>query len=107
VPPLRLHALIVVAGGREPARLRAIADEVDDRRAEAQLPGVIGLLEAVETIKVLLGIGAPLVGRLLTYDALGGHFREFKLRRDADCRYCGEGRDFPGYVDYEAFCGRS
>jgi sulfur-carrier protein adenylyltransferase/sulfurtransferase len=53
------------------------------------LPGVIGLVQATETIKLLLGIGEPLVGRLLTYDALGMRFREVKLRRDPKCPLCG------------------
>jgi molybdopterin/thiamine biosynthesis adenylyltransferase/rhodanese-related sulfurtransferase len=70
------------------------------------LPGVVGLLEAVEAIKILLGIGQPLVGRLLAYDALEGEFRQFKLRRDPQCAYCGEGKPFPGYIDYEYFCAR-
>jgi sulfur-carrier protein adenylyltransferase/sulfurtransferase len=55
------------------------------------LPGVIGLLQATEAIKLLLGAGSPLVGRLLTYDALGGRFRELQLRRDPACAACGEG----------------
>jgi sulfur-carrier protein adenylyltransferase/sulfurtransferase len=55
------------------------------------LPGVIGLLQATEALKLLLGVGAPLVGRLLTYDALAGHFRELQLRRDPSCTACGEG----------------
>jgi len=54
------------------------------------LPGVIGLVQATEAIKVLLGIGEPLIGRLLTYDALGMRFREVKLRRDPRCPLCGE-----------------
>lgn len=54
------------------------------------LPGVIGLLEATETVKLLLGIGAPLIGRLLVYDALAASFAEFKLRRDPDCASCGD-----------------
>ena len=70
----------------------------------AILPGVVGLLEAVETIKILLGIGTPLVSRLLVYDALEATFTELQLRRDPECRWCGDGRPFPGYVDYEAFC---
>lgn len=53
------------------------------------LPGVIGLVQATETVKLLLGIGEPLVGRLLTYDALGLRFREVKLRRDPNCPLCG------------------
>jgi sulfur-carrier protein adenylyltransferase/sulfurtransferase len=50
---------------------------------------VIGLVQATETVKLLLGIGDPLVGRLLTYDALGMRFREVKLRRDPNCPLCG------------------
>ena len=53
------------------------------------LPGVIGLVQATEAVKILLGIGDPLVGRLLTYDALGMRFREVKLRRDPHCPLCG------------------
>ena len=53
------------------------------------LPGVIGLVQATETVKILLGIGDRLVGRLLTYDALGMRFREVKLRRDPNCPLCG------------------
>ena len=68
------------------------------------LPGVIGVLEAIETIKVLLELGDTLVGRLLHYDALSGEFRQLKLRRDPECSYCGDGKQFPGFVDYEFFC---
>ena len=53
------------------------------------LPGVIGLVQATEAVKILLGIGDRLVGRLLTYDALGMRFREVKLRRDPNCPLCG------------------
>ena len=53
------------------------------------LPGVIGVVQATEAIKLLLGIGDPLIGRLLTYDALGMRFREVKLRRDPNCPLCG------------------
>ena len=53
------------------------------------LPGVIGLVQATEAVKLVLGIGEPLVGRLLTYDALGMRFREVKLRRDPHCPLCG------------------
>jgi sulfur-carrier protein adenylyltransferase/sulfurtransferase len=53
------------------------------------LPGVIGTIQATETVKLLLGIGEPLIGRLLTYDALGMRFREVKLRRDPKCPLCG------------------
>jgi sulfur-carrier protein adenylyltransferase/sulfurtransferase len=68
------------------------------------LPGVIGLLQATEAIKLLLGVGEPLVGRLLYFDALGASFSELTLDRDPHCRYCGDGREFPGYIDYERFC---
>lgn len=68
------------------------------------LPGVVGTIEAVETIKVLLGIGDPLVGRLLIYDALRGSFIEVEQRPDPNCAYCAEGAEFPGYIDYEQFC---
>ncbi|MBX3465840.1 MAG: molybdopterin-synthase adenylyltransferase MoeB [Planctomycetes bacterium] len=70
------------------------------------LPGVVGVLEAVEAIKLILGEGEPLTGRLLTYDALGARFRELKLRRDPGCAYCAslDGAPFPGFVDYEVFC---
>jgi len=68
------------------------------------LPGVIGLLQATEAIKLLLGIGEPLVGRLLYFDALRASFSELSLERDPACRYCGDGREFPGYIDYERFC---
>ena len=54
------------------------------------LPGVIGVVQATEAIKLLLGIGEPLIGRLMTYDALGMRVREVKLRRDPKCPVCGE-----------------
>jgi sulfur-carrier protein adenylyltransferase/sulfurtransferase len=53
------------------------------------LPGVIGLVQATEAVKLILGIGEPLIGRLLTYDALGMRFREVRLRRDPKCPLCG------------------
>lgn len=68
------------------------------------LPGIIGLLEATEAIKILLGIGDPLVGRLLCYDALPGRFIEYNLHHDPLCPYCGDHGAFPGYIDYAAFC---
>jgi sulfur-carrier protein adenylyltransferase/sulfurtransferase len=68
------------------------------------LPGVIGLLQAIEAVKIVLGIGQPLVGRLLYYDALRARFMELKLERNPECRYCGDGAEFPGYVDYDAIC---
>jgi molybdopterin/thiamine biosynthesis adenylyltransferase/rhodanese-related sulfurtransferase len=71
------------------------------------LPGVIGVLEAIETVKLVLGLGDPLVGRLIHYDALAQRFTDLRLEPDPDCRYCAEGRSFPGYVDYERFCSAS
>jgi molybdopterin/thiamine biosynthesis adenylyltransferase/rhodanese-related sulfurtransferase/molybdopterin converting factor small subunit len=68
------------------------------------LPGVIGVVQAVETVKLLLDLGDPLVGRLLQYDALRGRFTELRLERDPGCAYCGDGASFPGYIDYEHFC---
>jgi len=68
------------------------------------LPGVVGVLEAVETVKILLGIGEPLIGKLLTYDALKVRFETLNLARNKNCKYCGDGVTFPGYVDYEFFC---
>ena len=68
------------------------------------LPGVVGLLQATEAIKLILGLGQSLGGRLLHFDALGMRFRETRLSPDPDCALCAPGRRFPGYVDYEAFC---
>ena len=68
------------------------------------LPGVIGLLQATEAIKLLLGVGTALTGRLLQFDALSMRFRETRLAADPDCAVCAPGRAFPGYIDYAAFC---
>ncbi len=68
------------------------------------LPGVIGLLQATEVIKLLLGAGEPLSGRLLHFDALGMRFRETRLRPDPQCPICAAGVSFPGYIDYQKFC---
>ncbi len=68
------------------------------------LPGVMGLLQAVETIKLLLGIGRPLVGRLLQYDALEQRFTELQLERDPECGYCADGVEFPGYQEIVTSC---
>ena len=70
------------------------------------LPGVIGLLQAVEAIKLILGKGSPLVGRLLMFEALETRFRQMKLRRDPACPMCGDEAEFTGYIDYEEFCAR-
>ncbi len=69
------------------------------------LPGVIGLLEAVEAVKIILGRGDPLVGRLIRYDALKAEFRTLSIQADPKCAYCAPGATFPGLIDYERFCG--
>ena len=69
------------------------------------LPGVVGMLQAVETIKLILGQGEPLFGRLLVYDALAASLRELKMRANPKCAFCADGVEFPGYVDYAGFCG--
>src|SRR5215472_15496382 len=69
------------------------------------LPGTIGLIQATETVKLILGIGEPLVGRLLLYDALGMKFRELKLRKNPDCPICGDHRTITELIDYNQFCG--
>jgi sulfur-carrier protein adenylyltransferase/sulfurtransferase len=68
------------------------------------LPGIIGSLQANEALKLALGIGEPLVGRLLLFDALSAEFNEVKLRRDPDCPVCGEHPTITDYVDYVEFC---
>ena len=69
------------------------------------LPGIIGTLQASETIKLLLGIGEPLIGRLVLFDALKSEFRELKLRKNPDCPICGKNPTIHELIDYEAFCG--
>jgi adenylyltransferase/sulfurtransferase len=69
------------------------------------LPGVIGIIQATEAIKLILGAGQPLVGRLLLYDALQMRFRELKLRRDPECPMCGDHPTIHALIDYDQFCG--
>jgi adenylyltransferase/sulfurtransferase len=66
---------------------------------------LIGVIQATETVKLILGKGEPLVGRLLLYDALAMRFRELKLRRNADCPVCGDHPTIGELIDYEQFCG--
>ena len=68
------------------------------------LPGIIGTLQATEAIKIILGQGEPLVGRLLTYDSLRMKFGNLRLRRDTNCPVCGEKPSVTSYIDYEGFC---
>ena len=69
------------------------------------LPGVIGVIQGIETLKLILGIGESLVGRLLLFDALAMSFRELKLRKDPACPLCGEHPTIRELIDYEQFCG--
>ena len=69
------------------------------------LPGVIGTIQATEALKLILGAGSTLVGRLLLYDAWSMKFRELKLRRDPNCPICGDHPSIKGLIDYEEFCG--
>lgn len=68
------------------------------------LPGLAGVMQATEVLKLLLGVGEPLVGRLLRFDALQMRFRESRVSADPDCPVCAPGVPFPGYIDYAAFC---
>ena len=68
------------------------------------LPGVVGVIQATEAIKLVLGKGTPLIGRLLTYDSLRMKFGELKLRRDKTCPICGDAPTITSYIDYEGFC---
>ena len=69
------------------------------------LPGTIGAIQATETIKLILGIGDPLIGRLMIYDALNMSFDEVRLRKDPNCPVCGENPTVTELIDYEQFCG--
>jgi molybdopterin/thiamine biosynthesis adenylyltransferase/rhodanese-related sulfurtransferase len=70
------------------------------------LPGLIGLLQATEALKVILGLGEPLIGRLVSFDALGTRFHELSLRRDPNCPVCRDGAEIR-FIDYEQFCRAS
>jgi adenylyltransferase/sulfurtransferase len=69
------------------------------------LPGVIGTIQATETVKLIIGVGEPLVNRFMIYDALRMRFRELKLRRDPECPVCGDNPTVTELIDYEQFCG--
>jgi len=69
------------------------------------LPGLIGMVQATEAVKLIMGIGEPLIGRFLIYDALRMRFRELKLRKDPDCPVCGTHPTVTKLIDYEQFCG--
>lgn len=69
------------------------------------LPGIIGTIQATEALKLIMGIGEPLVGRLMLFDALEMRFRELKLRKNPDCPVCGEHPTVTQLIDYQVFCG--
>ncbi len=69
------------------------------------LAGIIGNIQAVETLKLILGIGESLAGKLLIYDALNTEFRKLKLKRDVNCPVCGDNPTIKELIDYEEFCG--
>ena len=69
------------------------------------LPGVIGVMQAIEAIKLIVGIGEPLIGRLVHFDALKMKFREFKVRKDPKCPVCSENPTITELIDYQQFCG--
>ena len=69
------------------------------------LPGIVGTIQATEAIKLILGVGDPLIGRLLLFDALAMHFRHVKVRRDPHCLVCGDHPTILEPIDYETFCG--
>jgi len=69
------------------------------------LPGIVGSIQAAEAIKLIAGLGKPLVGRLLLIDVLEGEFRTLEVRRDPECPACGDAPTITGLIDYEAFCG--
>jgi molybdopterin/thiamine biosynthesis adenylyltransferase/rhodanese-related sulfurtransferase len=69
------------------------------------LPGIVGTIQAAETLKLIIGKGVPLIGRLLLFDALGMKFRELKLRKNPECPVCGEHPTVTKLIDYAEFCG--
>ena len=69
------------------------------------LPGIVGTIQAAETLKMIIGKGDPLIGRLLLFDALGMKFRELKLRRNPECPVCGDHPTVTALIDYAEFCG--
>jgi sulfur-carrier protein adenylyltransferase/sulfurtransferase len=69
------------------------------------LPGLVGSVQALEAIKLILGIGKPLIGRMMHFDTLAGDVRLLKLRRDPNCKVCGDNPTIKELIDYEVFCG--
>jgi adenylyltransferase/sulfurtransferase len=69
------------------------------------LPGIIGVMQAIEAVKLIVGIGEPLIGRMIAFDALKMKFREFKLRKDPKCPVCSANPTITELIDYDQFCG--
>lgn len=69
------------------------------------MPGIIGVIQATETIKLIVGEGEPLVGRLLMYDSLAMKFREIRIRRDPNCPLCGDNPTITELMNYQELCG--
>ena len=87
-------------------RRRPILFPTAPREASSEfLPGLIGVVQATETVKLILGVGKPLVGRLLLYDALEMTFREMKVRKNPKCPICGPNPTIRELIDYHEFCG--
>lgn len=82
----------------------ALAPPCSEAGVLGVVPGIIGLLQALEVLKLIVGFGEPLSGRLMLFDARRSRARILNLAADPDCPYCAPGRDFPGYIDYEHFC---
>jgi adenylyltransferase/sulfurtransferase len=81
-----------------------MAPSCQDAGVLGVLPGMVGIIQAIEAIKVILDVGKPLIGRLLTFDALRMEFREMRLRQDPGCPMCGEDPSITELIDYEEFC---
>ena len=69
------------------------------------LPGLVGCVQALETIKLVLGVGKPLIGRMVYFDTLAMELRTHRLRKDPNCPICGENPTIKELIDYEEFCG--
>jgi adenylyltransferase/sulfurtransferase len=83
---------------------RELAPSCEEAGVLGVIPGIVGSLQALETVKLITGAGQPLVGRLLLVDALAPRFRELVVRRDPECPVCGERPTIAELIDYEAFC---
>jgi len=69
------------------------------------LPGIVGCVQALEALQLILGQGKPLIGRMMHFDTLAGDVRSLRLRRDPQCKVCGENPTIKELIDYEVFCG--